>query len=151
MKKIIILALLIILTSFKAMSQGYYFNIDKQQIFDRDKNSTLGKQNVDLTYIFNWGDMRIIERNNITSKFVIHDVSSIDVDSQNNKETWFVVTANKDSLLIVVDFTELESHNITLVYFNKDYLNKGSMWQHAAHFRTLTKEQVEEFINKLYR
>lgn len=151
MTNIIIVFITLFITTANAFSQGYYFNIDKEQFWDNEGVSEKGICDVKQTYIFDWGNKKIIEREDLNHKFTVYDVYAFDVDEPNNKEIWFFVRPNKDSMMVLIDFADLKSQNIILGYFHTDLSNKSRLWQHVIHFREFTENQIKEFVDNLYK
>ena len=132
-------------------AQGYYFNIDKEQFWDANGISKKGICDVEITYLFDWGNSKIIERKDLDNTFKVVNVSGFDIDTLNMKEIWFCKASDIDSFIVLIDFEDISNKNIQLMwFFDKDSAN-NSLWQHVNHFREFTKEQVDEFTMKLYK
>jgi hypothetical protein len=143
--------IVLIIVSNSCFAQGYYFSIDKEQFWDRNNVSEKGICDIKLTYLFDWGNNRVIERNDEINDFKVLKVYGYDSDTLINKETWFLITPEQDSIIALIDFTETDNQNINIMYFENDLQHTSKLFQHVIHFRELTKEHVEDFVDNLYK
>ena len=133
-------------------AQGYYFNIDKEQFWDANGISKKGICDVEITYLFDLSNKKIIERKDLNNTFKVVNVSGFDIDTLNMKETWFFTVSESDSFIVLIDFADISNRNIQLMwFFDKDSFRINVLWQHVNHYRVFTKEHVEAFTMKLYK